>query len=253
MGHLPSTIISSGRRDHRRRGANFMVLFCSMRRNDGRSLGEMVKMEMGPVAGGIALVGTLAIASHHSASALGLIVVKALGESRGAPSPWQLPSRWRSSWASTCAISDPARSVEASIFGVVVLLLTIWYGRHVAADATLGSLFTYTARNWLGRSSFYGAIASMLPVWLLLAPRDYLSTFLKIGVIVALALGIYIVMPDLKMPAVTRFIDGSGPVFSAPCSRSCSSPSPAARLSGFHALISSGTTPKMIERESMPA
>ena len=248
MGYLPSTIwilagviIAGAVQD-------FMVLFCSMRR-DGRSLGEMVKMEMGPVAGGIALVGTLAIMIIILA-ALGLIVVKALGES-----PWGTFTV-----AATIPLAivmgiymryiRPGKIGEASIFGVVVLLLTIWYGGHVAADATLGSLFTYTAPQLAWAIIVYGAIASMLPVWLLLAPRDYLSTFLKIGVIVALALGIYIVMPDLKMPAVTRFIDGSGPVFSGTLFPFLFITIACGAVSGFHALISSGTTPKMIERES---
>lgn len=248
MGYLPSTIwilagviIAGAVQD-------FMVLFCSMRR-DGRSLGEIVKMEMGPVAGGIALVGTLAIMIIILA-ALGLIVVKALGES-----PWGTFTV-----AATIPIAivmgiymryiRPGKIGEASVFGVAMLLLAIWYGEHVAADPTLGPLFTYTAPQLAWAIIIYGAVASMLPVWLLLAPRDYLSTFLKIGVVVALALGIYIVMPDLKMPAVTRFIDGTGPVFSGTLFPFLFITIACGAVSGFHALISSGTTPKMIERES---
>ena len=248
MGYLPSTIwilagviIAGAVQD-------FMVLFCSMRR-DGRSLGEIVKMEMGPVAGGIALVGTLAIMIIILA-ALGLIVVKALGES-----PWG---------TFTVAMTIPLAMVmgiymryirpgkigEASAFGVVMLLVAIWYGQHVAEDPTLGSWFTFSAPQLAWALILYGAVASMLPVWLLLAPRDYLSTFLKIGVVVALALGIYIVAPDLRMPAVTRFIDGSGPVFSGTLFPFLFITIACGAVSGFHALISSGTTPKMIERES---
>src|SRR6478736_5427475 len=248
MGYLPGTmwilvgVVFAGAVQ------DFVILFCSMRR-DGRSLGEMVKMEMGPVAGGVALVGTLGIMIIILA-ALGLVVVKALGES-----PWG---------TFTVAVTIPTAMLmgvymrtirpgkvgEASAFGVIVLLLAIWYGQYVAQDTTLGPAFTYSAPALALAIIVYGAIASMLPVWLLLAPRDYLSTFLKIGVIVALAIGIYLVQPDLKMQAVTRFTDGSGPVFSGPLFPFLFITIACGAVSGFHALISSGTTPKMIERES---
>ncbi|MET0216540.1 MAG: carbon starvation CstA family protein [Burkholderiales bacterium] len=226
---------------------DFVVLFCSMRR-DGRSLGEMIKMEMGPVAGTIALIGALAIMIIILA-ALGLIVVKALGES-----PWG---------TFTVAVTiplamvmgiymrflRPGKIMEASAFGVIVLLMTIWYGQHVSESATLGPLFTYSAPQLAWAVIVYGAIASMLPVWLLLAPRDYLSTFLKIGVVAALAIGIYVVMPDLRMEAVTRFADGTGPVVAGTLFPFLFITIACGAVSGFHALISSGTTPKMIERE----
>lgn len=226
---------------------DFVILFCSMRR-DGRSLGEMVKMEMGPTAGAFALVGTLAIMIIILA-ALGLIVVKALGES-----PWG---------TFTVAVTiplamvmgiymryiRPGKVMEASAFGVIVLLITIWYGQYVSHSPTLGPLFTYTAPQLAWAVIAYGAIASMLPVWLLLGPRDYLSTFLKIGVLVALAIGIYIVMPELRMPATTRFVDGTGPVVSGSLFPFLFITIACGAVSGFHALISSGTTPKMIERE----
>jgi carbon starvation protein CstA len=248
MGYLPSTlwilvgVVFAGAVQ------DFVILFCSIRR-DGRSLGEMVKMEMGPIAGGVALVGTLGIMIIILA-ALGLVVVKALGES-----PWG---------TFTVAITIPTAMVmgvymrsirpgkvgEASAFGVVVLLLAIWYGQYVANDATLGPAFTYSAPALAWAIIIYGAIASMLPVWLLLAPRDYLSTFLKIGVVVALAIGIYLVQPDLRMQAVTRFIDGTGPVFSGPLFPFLFITIACGAVSGFHSLISSGTTPKMIERET---
>src|SRR6266436_5716570 len=248
MGYLPGTlwilvgVVFAGAVQ------DLTVLFLSTRR-DGRSLGDMVKMEMGPIAGGVALVGTLGIMIIILA-ALGLVVVKALGES-----PWG---------TFTVAVTIPTamlmgvymRSIrpgkvgEASAFGVIVLLLAIWYGQYVAQDATLGPAFTYSAPALALAIIVYGAIASMLPVWLLLAPRDYLSTFLKIGVIVALAIGIYLVQPDLKMEAGTRFTDGSGPVFSGPLFPFLFITIACGAVSGFHALISSGTTPKMIERES---
>jgi carbon starvation protein CstA len=209
----------------------------------------MVKMEMGPIAGGVALVGTLGIMIIILA-ALGLVVVKALGES-----PWG---------TFTVAITIPTAMVmgvymrsirpgkvgEASAFGVIVLLLAIWYGQHIANHETLGPAFTYSAPALAWVIIIYGAIASMLPVWLLLAPRDYLSTFLKIGVIAALAIGIYLVLPDLRMQGVTRFIDGTGPVFSGPLFPFLFITIACGAVSGFHSLISSGTTPKMIERET---
>jgi carbon starvation protein len=248
MGYLPGTlwilvgVVFAGAVQ------DFVILFCSLRR-DGRSLGEMVKMEMGPVAGGIALVGALGIMIIILA-ALGLVVVKALGES-----PWG---------TFTVAVTIPTamimgvymRSIrpgkvgEASIFGVAVLLAAIWYGQYVAKDPSWGPAFTYTAPALAWAIIVYGAIASMLPVWLLLAPRDYLSTFLKIGVVVGLAIGIYLVQPELKMQAVTRFADGTGPVFSGPLFPFLFITIACGAVSGFHALISSGTTPKMIERES---
>ena len=131
-----------------------------------------------------------------------------------------------------------------SVLGVVVLLLAIWYGQYVAKDPSLGPAFTYSAPALAWAIIIYGAVASMLPVWLLLAPRDYLSTFLKIGVILALAIGIYLVQPELKMQPVTRFVDGTGPVFSGPLFPFLFITIACGAVSGFHALISSGTTPR---------
>jgi carbon starvation protein len=248
MGYLPGTlwilagvVVAGAVQD-------FVILFCSMRR-DGRSLGEMIKMEMGPVAGGIALVGTLGIMIIILA-ALGLVVVKALGES-----PWGTFTV-----AATIPIAivmgvymrsiRPGKIGEASVFGVVTLMLALWYGESIAQHPTLGPLFTYATPELAWFVIVYGAVASMLPVWLLLAPRDYLSTFLKIGVIAALALGIYFVMPELKMQPVTKFIDGTGPVFAGPLFPFLFITIACGAVSGFHSLISSGTTPKMIEKES---
>lgn len=248
MGYLPGTlwilvgvVFAGGVQD-------FVILFCSLRR-DGRSLGEMVKMEMGPIAGGVALVGTLGIMIIILA-ALGLVVVKALGES-----PWGTFTVAVTIPTAMCMgiymrIIRPGKVGEASAFGVVVLLLAIWYGQYVAKDPSLGPAFTYSAPALAWAIIIYGAVASMLPVWLLLAPRDYLSTFLKIGVILALAIGIYLVQPELRMQSVTRFVDGTGPVFSGPLFPFLFITIACGAVSGFHALISSGTTPKMIERES---
>jgi carbon starvation protein len=144
----------------------------------------------------------------------------------------------------------PGRVGEMSLIGFALLMLALVGGERVAADPGLAPLFTYSGETLALGLIAYGFIASVLPVWLLLAPRDYLSTFLKIGTIVALALGILVVMPDLRMPAVTRFIDGTGPVFAGNLFPFLFITIACGAVSGFHALISSGTTPKMLERES---
>src|SRR3712207_4217467 len=190
MGYLPGTlwilvgVVFAGAVQ------DFIVLFCSMRR-DGRSLGEMIKMEMGTLASGFALVGALGIMIIILA-ALGLVVVKALGESPWGTFTVAVTIPLAMFMGLYMRVVRPGKVGEASVIGVVVLLLTIWYGQYVAEDPTWGPGFTYSAPMLAWAIIIYGAIASMLPVWLLLAPRDYLSTFLKIGVVVALAVGIYI-------------------------------------------------------------
>ena len=248
MGFLPGTlwilagvVVAGAVQD-------FIVLFVSMRR-DGKSLGEMIKIELGPVPGSLALVGVLAIMIIILA-VLSLVVVKAL-----TASPWGLFTI-----AATIPIAllmglymrviRPGRVGEASAIGVVLLLASLYFGRAVAADPTWGPLFTLTGTQLAWALILYGAIAASLPVWLMLAPRDYLSTFLKIGTVVALAIGIYVVAPKLAMPATTRFIDGTGPVFSGSLFPFLFITIACGAVSGFHSLISSGTTPKMIERES---
>jgi carbon starvation protein len=144
----------------------------------------------------------------------------------------------------------PGRVGEASVIGVALLLLSIWGGREVAESASWGPAFTLHGTQIAWAIIIYGAVASSLPVWLMLAPRDYLSTFLKIGTIVALAIGIYYVAPKLAMPATTRFLDGTGPVFSGKLFPFLFITIACGAVSGFHSLISSGTTPKMIENES---
>ncbi|MFL9913295.1 carbon starvation CstA family protein [Paraburkholderia sp. RL17-337-BIB-A] len=248
MGYLPGTlwilvgVVMAGAVQ------DFIVLFASVRR-DGKSLGEMIKMELGPVPGSLALVGVLAIMIIILA-VLSLVVVKALTSS-----PWGLFTI-----AATIPIAllmgvymrfiRPGRVGEASLFGVVLLLVSIVLGKTVANDPTWGPFFTLTGPQLAWALILYGAIASSLPVWLMLAPRDYLSTFLKIGTIIALAVGIYVVAPTLSMPRTTRFIDGTGPVFSGTLFPFLFITIACGAVSGFHALISSGTTPKMIERES---
>ena len=226
---------------------DFMVLFVSMRR-DGRSLGDLIRSELGPLPGIIALIGTFLIMIIILA-VLALIVVKALAES-----PWGMFTV-----AMTVPIAilmgiymryiRPGAVGEASIAGFIGLMAAIVFGSNVAASPTWSAVFTFTPVQLCWILIGYGFVASTLPVWLLLAPRDYLSTFLKIGAIAALALGILFVAPDLKMPAVTRFIDGTGPVWSGSLFPFLFITIACGAVSGFHALISSGTTPKLIENE----
>ena len=226
---------------------DFMVLFISVRRN-GRSLGDMVKEEMGVIPGLIAMFGTFMIITILLA-VLALIVVKALAES-----PWGTFTV-----AATIPIAifmglysryfRPGHITEISLIGFVLLMLAIIFGGQVAADPTLAPMFTFDGKQLTLMLLAYGVVASVLPVWLLLAPRDYLSTFLKIGTIVCLAIGILVVAPDLKMPAVTKFIDGTGPVWSGSLFPFLFITIACGAVSGFHALISSGTTPKLLENE----
>ncbi|WP_145594377.1 carbon starvation CstA family protein [Yersinia aleksiciae] len=227
---------------------DFLILFISTRR-DGRSLGEMAKQELGTFAGVITMLGALGV-MIIILSALALVVVKALADS-----PWGLFTI-----AATIPIAlfmgvymrfiRPGKIAEVSLIGFVLMMTAIIYGGNIAADPYWGPFFTLhgTTLTWV--LIIYGFIASVLPVWLLLAPRDYLSTFLKIGVIIGLAVGIVFAMPEMKMPAVSRFIDGSGPVFSGSLFPFLFITIACGAISGFHALVASGTTPKLIERES---
>ncbi|WP_121118770.1 carbon starvation CstA family protein [Croceibacterium ferulae] len=248
MGYLPGTlwiifgVIFAGAVQ------DFIVLFLSMRR-DGRSLGELVRMEMGQAAGTIALMGAFMIMVIILA-VLALIVVRALAES-----PWGLFTV-----AATVPLAifmgvytrwiRPGRIGEVSLVGLVGLLAAIVYGEQIAASPVWGPAFTFTPQALCFILITYGAIASVLPVWLLLAPRDYLSTFLKIGAIVALAIGIVIMAPPLRMPPLTQFIGGGGPVWSGALFPFLFITIACGAVSGFHALIASGTTPKLIATEA---
>ncbi len=226
---------------------DFMILFISTRR-DGRSLGDLIKSELGPSPGVIALFGTFMI-MVISLAVRALIVVKALAES-----PWGMFTV-----AATIPIAllmgvysryiRPGRIGEMSLIGFVLLMASIIYGGDIAASETWGPLFTFDGKQLTWLLIGYGFIASVLPVWLLLAPRDYLSTFLKIGTIVGLAIGIAIVAPTLQMPAFTKFIDGTGPVWSGSLFPFLFITIACGAVSGFHALISSGTTPKLLDNE----
>lgn len=227
---------------------DFMVLFISTRR-DGRSLGDLIKSELGPVPGNIALLGTFMIMVIILA-VLALIVVKAL-----AHSPWgsftvmaTIPiALFMGVYSRYIRVG---RIGEVSLIGFVLLMLAIFGGQWVQENPALAPMFTFSGTELTWMLIGYGFIASVLPVWLLLAPRDYLSTFLKIGTIVGLALGIVIVSPLLQMPSLTKFIDGTGPVWTGNLFPFLFITIACGAVSGFHALISSGTTPKMIENET---
>ena len=248
MGYLPGTlwliagvVLAGAVQD-------FMVLFMSTRRN-GRSLGDMVREEMGRIPGTIALFGCFLIMIIILA-VLALIVVKALAES-----PWGMFTVM-----ATIPIAmfmgiymryiRPGRIGEISIVGVLLLLGSIWLGGQIAASPEWAPVFTFTGTQITWMLIGYGFVAAVLPVWLVLAPRDYLSTFLKIGTIVALAIGILVTMPELKMPALTQFTDGTGPVWKGGLFPFLFITSACGAVSGFHALISSGTTPKLLDNES---
>ncbi|MGJ0579502.1 carbon starvation CstA family protein [Xenorhabdus bovienii] len=226
---------------------DFMVLFISSRRN-GASLGEIIKEEMGQVPGTIALFGCFLIMIIILA-VLALIVVKALAES-----PWGVFTV-----CSTVPIAlfmgiymryiRPGRVGEVSVIGVLMLVAVIWFGGVVAADPYWGPALTFKDTTITYTLIGYAFVSALLPVWLILAPRDYLATFLKIGVIVGLAIGIVILNPDLKMPAVTQFVDGTGPVWKGTLFPFLFITIACGAVSGFHALIASGTTPKLLANE----
>ena len=227
---------------------DFMVLFVSTRR-DGRSLGELIKSEMGPVAGIIALVATFMIMVIILA-VLAMIVVKALTHS-----PW---GTYTVAFTIPLAIFmgiytrylRPGRIGEVSIIGLVCLIFAIVSGGWVAESQTWAPYFDFDGVQLTWMLVGYGFVASVLPVWLLLAPRDYLSTFLKIGTIIGLAIGILVTQPTLQMPALTQFVDGTGPVWAGDLFPFLFITIACGAVSGFHALISSGTTPKMLANEN---
>ena len=248
MGYLPGTlwilagVVFAG-------AVQDMVVLAISTRRDGRSLGEIIRSEMGPLAGTIVSVGIVMIMLILLA-VLGLVMVKAL-----AGSPWGTFTVF-----ATLPIAvfmgvyaryiRPGRIGEMSVIGFALLVFAIFYGRTVAMTPELASIFTYSGESLALILVGYGFFASVLPVWLVLAPRDYLSTFMKIGTIFLLAIGILLVMPELKMPAVTKFIDGTGPVFAGNLFPFLFITIACGAVSGWHSLIASGTTPKMIEQET---
>jgi carbon starvation protein len=248
MGYLPGTlwilvgVVFAGAVQ------DFLILFLSLRR-DARSLGEIVRAEIGPAAGVVVSIGVLAI-MFIILAVLALVVVKALSVS-----PWGTFAV-----AATMPIAlamgvylryvRPGRVLETSAIGLVLLIASVWIGGKVAADPVLAAHFTFDGKALAWMLIAYGVAASVLPVWLLLAPRDYLSTFLKIGTVVLLAIGIVVAMPELRMPALTRFVDGSGPVFAGTLFPFLFITIACGAVSGWHALIASGTTPKLVANET---
>ncbi len=225
-----------------------VILFCSVRRR-GKSLGQMVRDEVGPFAGLAALVSVTAI-SVILLAVLALVVVNALADS-----PWgvftiaaTMPISLAMGVALRTGGHDRSRLGWVTFAGIAGLVAAVWGGQFIAGTALEGilTLRGTTLAWWI---MGYGFVASIVPVWLLLAPRDYLSTFMKIGTIAALGVAIVILGPSLRMPAVTRFIDGSGPVFAGPVFPFCFITIACAAVSGFHAIVSSGTTPKLLARE----
>ncbi len=227
---------------------DFVTLFCSMRR-DGKSLGQMAKDEISGLGGWTALFGVLFIMIILIA-VVGLVVVNALKSS-----PWGLFTI-----AMTIPIAlllgvylrywRPGRVMEASALGFVLVMAAVIGGRYVAESPLVAHYFTYggVALAWM--IILYGFAASVLPVWLLLAPRDYLSTFIKLGTILALALGILAARPAMLLPPLTRFTDGTGPIFAGKIFPFCFITIACGAVSGFHSLIASGTTPKLLIKES---
>jgi carbon starvation protein CstA len=247
VGYLPGTLWLLGGVVLAGAVQDFLVLFISSRRN-GASLGEIIKKEMGPIPGTIALFGCFLIMIIILA-VLALIVVKALAES-----PWGVFTV-----CSTVPIAlfmgiymrflRPGRVGEISVIGIVLLVLSIWFGGVIAHDPFWGPALTFKDTTITYTLIGYAFISALLPVWLILAPRDYLATFLKIGVIVGLAIGIVILNPELKMPAMTQFIDGTGPVWKGSVFPFLFITIACGAVSGFHALIASGTTPKLLANE----
>jgi carbon starvation protein len=226
---------------------DFVILAASVRR-DGKSLGQMAREEIGPVAGYTALVAVLGI-MVVLISVIALVVVNALGESPwgtvtvGLTIPIALLMGAYLRWI------RPGRVLEATAMGLALLVGALYVGQWVAGQPGLAETYTLSRTTLAWIVMGYGFAASVLPVWLLLAPRDYLSAFVKIGVVVALAAGIIFVLPPLAMPPVTQFVDGTGPVFAGKVFPFVFVTIACGAISGFHALISSGTTPKLLERE----
>src|SRR6267143_340575 len=227
---------------------DFCILCGSLRR-DGRSLGQMAKDEIGPLGGFAALVGVFFIMVILIA-VLALVVVNALKQSPwgtftvGATIPIAMVMGWYMKGI------RPHDVKGATVIGLALLLAALLGGRWVDQLPVLGPALTLTGPTLAWAIIFYGFAASTLPVWLLLAPRDYLSTFVKLGTVALLALGIVVMRPEIQLPALTRFVDGSGPIFAGKVFPFCFITIACGAISGFHSLIASGTTPKLLSRES---
>jgi len=248
MGYLPGTlwiivgvVLGGAVQD-------FVILFGSMRRN-GKTLGQIAKEEIGPFGGALALIGILAIMVILIA-VLAMVVVNALAESPWATFTIIMTIPIAVLMGIYMRYIRPGRVMEGSLIGLALLFISLWWGQAIAESPTWGPAFTFSKAQLAWMIIIYGFVASVLPVWLLLAPRDYLSSFLKIGTIAVLAVGIILTLPPLQMPAISKFIDGTGPVFAGNLFPFLFITIACGAISGFHALISSGTTPKLIAKES---
>lgn len=225
------------------------VILCASVRRDGKSLGQMAKEEIGPIAGYTALVAVMGI-MIILISVLALVVVNALRDSAWATVTVGLTIPIAMLMGVYMRYLRPGAVLETSVIGLVLLAVSLYVGRWAAEHAVLGPMFTLSGTTLAWSVMIYGFAASVMPVWLLLAPRDYLSAFVKIGVVVALAVGILVVLPPLQMPAVTQFVDGTGPVFAGKLFPFVFITIACGAISGFHALIASGTTPKLLDNEA---
>ena len=227
---------------------DFVILVASMRR-DGKSLGQMARDEVSPLAGTAAMIAIFAIMIILLA-VLGLVVVNALRDS-----PWGLFTI-----AATIPIAvlmgvwmtmvRPGHIAEATLMGVLLMFAALWGGQWVSQHPAWAAAFRWPGTQLSWAVMVYGFAASVLPVWLLLTPRDYLSAFMKVGTIIVLAAAILLLLPPLKMPAITQFVDGTGPVFAGKWFPFAFITIACGAVSGFHALVASGTTPKMLRHES---
>jgi carbon starvation protein len=227
-----------------------MTLLMLSTRRDGRSLGQMARDELGRFGGTAALVGTLLIMIILIA-VLGLVIVNAMKNSPWATSTVFLTIPIAIFIGIYMRRIRPGRVLEASMIGLALLLVSVWAGGAIDQNATMRTWFDYPGVPLAGFVIGYGWLAAILPVWLLLAPRDYLSTFLKVGVVILLAIAIVIMAPTIKMPALTQFAaEGTGPIFAGKIFPFVFITIACGAISGFHALVSSGTTPKLISSEA---
>jgi carbon starvation protein len=226
---------------------DMVIMFCSTRR-DGRSLGQMARDELGRIGGWAALIGAMLIMIILIA-VLGLVIVKAMKHS-----PWAT-----STVLGTIPVAmliglymrgiRPGRVLEGSLIGIALLLVCVVGGGWVDHNQTIRGWFDWNDMQCAWFVMIYGFSAAVLPVWLLLAPRDYLSTFLKLGVVFMLAISIAVLAPEVKMPAITQFIDGTGPIFKGNLFPFVFITIACGAISGFHSLVASGTTPKLLASE----
>ncbi|MGH8722794.1 MAG: carbon starvation CstA family protein, partial [Burkholderiales bacterium] len=227
---------------------DFTILVGSLRRG-GKSLGQMVREEIGPIGGAAALFGVLAI-MIILIGVLGLVVVNAMFGSPWATSTVAATIPIAIAMGLYMTLLRPGRVLEATVFGVALVIFAVFAGGWVDESEAMRGFFDLDKKSLALAIIAYGFTASVLPVWLLLAPRDYLSAFIKIGTVALLALGLLIAHPPVQLPALTQFIDGTGPVFAGKLFPFCFITIACGAISGFHALIASGTTPKLLDRET---